>query len=34
MTSRARPVPDCGKPLVEARKESPEPVVVAWRRTA
>jgi hypothetical protein len=34
VTSRGRPVPDCGKPLVEARKESPEPVIVAWRRTA
>ena len=34
VTSRARPVPDCGKPLAEARKESPEPVIVAWRRTA
>ena len=34
VASEARPVPDCGKPLAEARKESPEPVVVAWRRTA
>lgn len=34
VASEARPVPDCGKPLAEARKESPEPVIVGWRRTA
>jgi hypothetical protein len=33
VASEPRPVPDCGKPLAEARKESPEPAIVAWRRT-
>jgi hypothetical protein len=34
VASRPRPVPDCGKPLAEARKASDEPAIVAWRRTA
>jgi hypothetical protein len=32
--SRPRPIPDCGKPLDQARKAQAEPVLVAWRRTA
>lgn len=34
VASTPRPVPDCGKPLADARKEQPEPVVLGWRRTA